>query len=236
MTDVSVHDTANLSESVRVTMRHYLSTSHLYAARYAAEAADSRETALLADAPTFDLRHHCLVISAVMESVAFLEAAINEIFQDAEDGYPHHVKGLDHNCRELMAAFWFTTERGHRINTLDRYDVALRFAKKTILDRSRKPHQDVFALIKLRNHLMHYRPEEVGVHLEHKLADQLRYRFPSNALMESSGNPDFPSKILGAGCANWAWRSVRSLVEEFAQTMALRLHFQTADYGDPLPN
>ncbi len=234
MTDMTAYDSVGSAEFARVTMRHYLSTGHLYAGRYAAENAQEREDALLQQAPLFDMRHFCSVISAVMESVAFLEAAINEVFQDVADNYQHHVSQLDSNCRELMAALWIATRNG-RIDILDKYDFALRFGKHGGLDKARRPYQDVKALVELRNHIAHYRPEEVGVDIEHKLAEQLRGRFPRNALMANSGNPDFPSHLLGAGCANWSWRSARAFADEFALTMGIQLNHQRFDYGDPLP-
>ncbi|MFB9907477.1 hypothetical protein [Allokutzneria oryzae] len=61
-----------------MTMRSYLSTHHLYAARYAAEDARAREADRIGDRPGFDVRHRGHVLCAVIESVAFLEAAINE--------------------------------------------------------------------------------------------------------------------------------------------------------------
>ena len=61
----------------RIVMRNYLSTQHLYAARYAAEDAQAREVAK--GQGVFDVRHRGYVLTAVVESVAFLEAAINEL-------------------------------------------------------------------------------------------------------------------------------------------------------------
>ncbi|MCU1656871.1 MAG: hypothetical protein JWO57_1527, partial [Pseudonocardiales bacterium] len=75
----------------RVTLRSYLSTQHLYAARYAAEAAQAVEQEDHADPVASFIRHRGHVMSAVTESIAFLEAAINEIFQDAADGDHSYV-------------------------------------------------------------------------------------------------------------------------------------------------
>jgi hypothetical protein len=71
----------------RIVMRNYLSTQHLYAARYAAEDAQAREVALKRQ-DVFDIRNRGCVLTAVVESVAFLEAAINELYQDSTDGHP----------------------------------------------------------------------------------------------------------------------------------------------------
>lgn len=235
MTDVSIHDSASVSDAVRVTMRNYLSSHHLYASRYAAETATERELELSANAPIFDIRHRGLVITAVMEAVAFLEAAINELYQDAADAYLHHLGGLASGQVDLLAAFWAATDGGRRAKMILKYEVALKLCGKPTLDRSRNPTQDVDRLVALRNHLMHYRPEEVGVDISHKLGEDLRGRFVVNKLMENSGNPSFPDIILGEGCANWAWRTARAFAEDFASALGLLLHYQRADFGDPLP-
>jgi len=37
--------------------------------------------------PRFDIEHHGCVLSAVIDSAAFLEAMVNELYQDAADGH-----------------------------------------------------------------------------------------------------------------------------------------------------
>ncbi|NAS22481.1 hypothetical protein GT755_12390 [Herbidospora sp. NEAU-GS84] len=98
--------------SVRALSRSYLSTHHLYAARYAAEDAQARETLLTSKAPYFDVRHRGLVIAAITESAFFLEAAINEVLKDAADGHTTYVATLGKDTLRAFAAAWRHTSDG----------------------------------------------------------------------------------------------------------------------------
>ncbi|MET8140808.1 hypothetical protein ABZU32_10905 [Sphaerisporangium sp. NPDC005288] len=235
MTERDMTDCARATDSITVLMRSYFSTHHLYAARYAAESAQSLETSL-AGQSVFDLRHRTLVISAICESAFFLEAAINEIFQDAKDEHHSYIGGLDGSLLSAMAAVWDATNNGY-LEVLKKYDLALRLAGHESFDPGTKILTNARLLVQLRNYLVHYRPEFVGNDLTHRLGKSLEAsnRFAENELMKGSGNPWFPDRALGAGCADWAWRSARALTDEFARRMQLTLNYQAADYGDPLP-
>jgi len=230
----------NLSASGSLTVdtvihRHYLSTHHLYAARYAAHDSTVRE-AQGGELQPFDIRNRAYVLTAVTASVSFLEAAVNELYQDAADEHPSHVSTLEIQCSRLMAAVWTATERGQRLETLRKYDLALACAGQFDFDRGSQPYQDVALLIRLRNYLIHYRPHDVGGDEESRLGTQLRQRgIAGSILMEGLGNPWFPDHALGAGCAQWAWRAARCFVDEFSSRMGgLRLNYKCADFGDPL--
>lgn len=66
-------------------MRGYMLLQHLWAAEHFARLALEYEAAHTGE-PQRWVRHRSYVITAVAESVAFLEAFINELFQDAKDG------------------------------------------------------------------------------------------------------------------------------------------------------
>ena len=219
--------------SVKVVMRGYMSTQHLYAARYAAEEVESLE-ALHTGEPRFNIRHRGFVLSAVSESVMFLEAAINEIFQDAADGHHVRLSQLGEGPLKLMAALWEATDKGH-MKTLMKYQSALRFCDHEPFPAGSSPYQDVKRLVDLRNYLVHYRPENLADDLQPKISSALKGRFDNNKLMAGSGNLWFPDHALGAGCAGWAWRAARAFVEQFASTIGVTLNFQAVDFGDPLP-
>jgi hypothetical protein len=71
--------------SPRITMRNYFSTHHLWTAIRHAHEAQSIE-ASHAGRSRFDRTHRGYVLSAILSSVAFLEAMVTELFEDAEDG------------------------------------------------------------------------------------------------------------------------------------------------------
>lgn len=230
---VSVEDTVWLSSSIRIVMRNYLSTHHLYAARYAAADARAVESVHSGES-RFDIRHRAYVMSAITESVAFLEAAINEIYQDAADEEHSYVGGLSPRCLQLMAGLWNATDKG-RMDVLDKFDLALLFAERPRFERGSAPYQDAAVLIRLRNYLVHYKPEGVSADTAHKLGAALQGKFAASVLLSGSGNPWFPDQALSAGCAEWSWRSARALTDAFADQLGLPLNYQRADFGDPLP-
>ena len=52
--------------------------------------------------PVFNLEHRIYVINSVLSAVAFLEAAINELFQDAYDEHQIYINGFaSHVIRDL---------------------------------------------------------------------------------------------------------------------------------------
>ena len=71
-------------ETATVSMRGYLSTQHLWSAEHFTRLAAELEAAHTGEA-RFSIRHRSYVLGAVGEAVAFLEAFINELFQDAQD-------------------------------------------------------------------------------------------------------------------------------------------------------
>jgi hypothetical protein len=176
-----------------IVIRNYLSTQHLYAARYAAEDAHAVEAAW--KGPTvFDIRHRGYVLTAVIESVAFLEALINELYQDSADGQPSHIGALSPECIRLMAEMWRSTNRA-RFEMFEKFDLALVFTGQARLNRASAPYHDTALLVRLRNYLVHYKPEGVSVDLPHKLGEALARKFHGSALMQGAGNPWFPGAL-----------------------------------------
>ena len=62
-------------------------------------------------------------------------------------------------------------------------------------------------VIRLRNALVHFKPENIAADEEHKLERLLRGKFRENRLMEGSQNPWWPSHGLGYGCTERALTS-----------------------------
>lgn len=66
----------------RVGVRSYFSTHFLAAAEDAVERATEYENRVSGEKPRFSLAHKGDVVSAIILSAAFIEAAINEVLQD----------------------------------------------------------------------------------------------------------------------------------------------------------
>jgi hypothetical protein len=74
----------------RILLRHYFSTHLLWTAFHATQKAKEIEDAHTGES-TFDIEHSSYVLSVIVSAAGFLEAAINEFFQDAHD--EHNLSG-----------------------------------------------------------------------------------------------------------------------------------------------
>ena len=152
-------------DSLQVHERAYLSNAHIMAAavfaRQAAEVERQHAPDRWTEAYALDQAY---VIGAVMSSVAFLEATINEMFADAADNMPvEHLKGLDGGIIEGMKALWqLDIPKRSTFSIVRKYEVALAVARRSPLQKGSEPRQSVEALIKLRNALVHHEPLTVA--------------------------------------------------------------------------
>jgi hypothetical protein len=211
--------------SVRIAMQSYLSTHHLWAAEHFTRLAVECEAAHTGES-RFSIKDRAYVIGAVGESVAFLEAFINELYQHAADG-EGDADGLSPDMVRRMAEYWRTTNEG-RVEVTKKYDKARAFAGHPRSDADRPLHEDVKSVVDLRNWSVHYRPRWVSAEDQDTQFDHVRGRFADNAFMAGSGNTWFPDHALGAGCAGWAVQSVRAFVDEFVAVIGCKANYQIA--------
>ncbi len=80
--------------AIGVSMRLYFSSHHLWGARHFSELAAQKESAHVGR-PKFDVLHRAHVVNCLLSAAAFMEAVINEFFDDAADGH------LDYLIRDL---------------------------------------------------------------------------------------------------------------------------------------
>ncbi|SDH18900.1 hypothetical protein [Pseudonocardia oroxyli] len=225
-----VHDEVRITDSVSVASRHYLSAEHLWSALHAARR--SRELEAEVAGPGFDPEHRSYVISALLSAVAFLEAVVNEVFEDAVDRNDR-VKPLGLRCTELMAETWATSERS--LGTLERYQLALLMADKARFGKGENPYQDASSVIGIRNSLTHFKPRWHQHGEVEKLEKSLSGKFDLNPYLAETGNPWFPGKVLSAGCAEWAVNSCRLLAQGWSDRLGLPRYFDesVAEWKSP---
>jgi hypothetical protein len=185
--------------------------------------------------------HEANAMGAVLSSVAFLEAAVNELYADAaEDSHPSEIMRsigegyaikMPKRVRDLLAGLWGTERFRVGARTLEKYDTALRMAGAARFDRGAQPYQDVALLIQLRNALIHFGPQShhEGEEEPTRFETKLKGKFPLNPLaapINPLGNdpmqPFLPDKCLGYGCAMWALESSVEFTEEFFSRMGLK--------------
>ncbi|NAS22482.1 hypothetical protein GT755_12395 [Herbidospora sp. NEAU-GS84] len=121
------------------------------------------------------------------------------------------------------------------LKPLAKYQLALELAGHDPFESGREPYRRADILIKLRNWLVHYKPNSQPLDKGHEVGKHLKPSdFTANQL-STARHQWFPDRVLGAGCADWAWRSARTFTDEFAKRTGLVLNYQRADFGDPLP-
>lgn len=216
---------------VTVIMRAYFSSYYVWAAEHFAELATAIENAS-GEKPRFDIQHRAYVTSGVLSTVAFLEAAINELYKDVADAHPSYIASIDKESRKLIQAFWQLTEERNRspFSILEKYQIVLTFCRKEQFATGASPYQDAELVIKLRNELVHYKPESYGGEIQHKFIKQLRGKFLENPLMTGSDNPYFPDHCLGSGCVTWAVRSVKKFTDEFFKRLNISPNYQRVSF------
>ena len=78
-------------------------------------------------------------------------------------------------------------------------------------------------IIKVRNTLVHYKPEDYSIHSpfisdnknQYELTAFLDGKFEHSVFYKNSGNPFFPHKCLGYGFSDWVLINTVSFVDEF---------------------
>ncbi|HEY4360104.1 MAG TPA: hypothetical protein VGN17_04015 [Bryobacteraceae bacterium] len=212
-------------------MRSYFSSHHLWAARYFVVRAIEVE-ARQKDIPRFDLEQRAFVTGAILSSVAFLEAAINEVLKDVADGHESYISPIAPTASAEIKAFWESAGNGARLSgpVLDRYQAVLRFCGEAEFSKGQAPYQDADSVTKLRNELIHYMPETLGGENQHKLGQRLSKSFPTNPLLVGSGNPYFPDHCLGSPCADWAVNSVRAFADSFFNKIGVSPNYMRVNF------
>jgi hypothetical protein len=224
-----------ITGALSVASRHYVAGQHLWSARHHALLCAELEIEKTGRTP-FDIQHRAYAVNAVLSAVVFLEALVNETFQDAADGHASRIAPLDQRYIALMGEFWNASEMGGRyVSILDKYQMALLFADRRRLDPGAAPYQDAKLLIGIRNRLVHFRPAFTTAGEETKEEAQLKGKFAQNALMAGSGNPWFPDKCLGAGCAQWSWKTSLALADEWTKRLGIPRPYQADNDRWPQP-
>lgn len=216
---------------VRAVIRSYYSSYLLWTAQHLSELAGQIEAGHEGRSH-FSIEHRGLVLSSVLDSAAFLEAAVNELYQDAVDGVGlgpgGHLSPLPSSTVSLMAEFWEATGEGSRLRPLDKYAMLLLFAGRPAMDRGGLPYQDAALVIRVRNEIAHYLPSDRAADIRYPL-EALRGKFEPNRLMGGSGNAWWPDHALGYGCAAWAHRSVRAFVDHVSEELGLILNYRRVE-------
>src|ERR1051326_2906470 len=148
--------------------------------------------------------------AAVMIAVAGLESYANELFIDHEQIFPELRV-------DVVAKLWELYERKP---ILDKFELALLLKQARSFNHGARPYQDVEALVKLRNGLVHFKPEWFNEQEEDaKLSNRIKPKIESSRFVPSG--PLFPLAWAGSSWTMWAVRSVIDFISEFERRVGI---------------
>jgi hypothetical protein len=158
------------------------------------------------------MEHRSYAIGAVIAAASYLEAAVNELYLEAMDRNANTFPQQRSRLAELMSHVWEDVEQ---ITVLTKYQVTLTLAEVEPYPKGRNPYQAVYGLVRLRNALVHYRPEwDTEVEEHRKLEQILANRFKESRY-SASDQTFFPHRCLGHGCAAWAIKTAVDFYKDF---------------------
>jgi hypothetical protein len=129
---------------------------------------------------------------------------------------------FDDRTLTLMRDLWPETER---FPILEKYQRALFLAGRGVLNRGEATVQVAENLIKLRDGLVHYKPEWHDVEGQHhRLQDRLQGKFPLK-VVPAGFSLWFPNQCLSAGCATWGTRVVANFSKLFCDQIRIPPRF-----------
>lgn len=181
--------------SGRAKSQMNLAVHHLMAAAYSARKTHEIEQ-LNAGKPFGEFYTEIIwnVSATVFFAVAGLEADVNEIFSASDTHFPQHDK-------LLVNQIWLLIEEK---SILEKYDMVSVLRTNQGLNKGEAPYDNVAGLIKLRNALVHFKPEWTDEKREHlKIERRLTGKFQLSPFL---GPQDefFPKRCMSHGCADWA--------------------------------
>ncbi len=210
----------------KVTEWKSWSPHHIQSAALLARAAYPLEATREYSNERIVVEHRAYVTASIFASVAFLEAAINELFAEAAaiqealkrppwDQWPMPYGPaieLGADARAALSAL------NPHPQFLRNYQAVLRVVGAPTFDQAAPPYEDLDQLRELRNELLHYRPRwETTLDIHDAMSVKAREfygKFPPNGLVP----PNMPENLdrhLGHGCAAWAVESALLFTDEF---------------------
>lgn len=219
--------------SLTILARSYFSTYFLWTAKDQTIQAKNIEDSHSGKS-IFSIEHRASVVNAIFSAVSFLEASINEVYQDAVDNEQSYIGSLSPSAINNLA------QEGPRVEQnlsgkkgsiiLAKYQKALELIGIAKFDENSNLYSDAQLLINLRNSIMHFKPKSVGGQIKHELELLLKGKFPENKLMDGAGNSFYPDKCFGYGCASWALNTSKLFADKFFADIGITPNYQRVTF------
>jgi hypothetical protein len=100
------------------------------------------------------LRHEAFILNSILSTVAFLEAAVNELHADAADDAYFFADEEHETLLRAIAEKWHNEKNFDRAPMINKYQKILAIAAKSPFDENDQAFANVRILIEIRNHLM----------------------------------------------------------------------------------
>ena len=156
------------------------------------------------------------VSATVMLATASLESNINEYLCEPEQVFPNLLEDSPHTLVQLL----------EQKSILEKYQSVLSFRGVAEYAAGEPPYQDVDALIKLRNALVHFKPEwHDEQELHRKIEGRLKGRFEINPAIGENG-VFFPQQCMSYGCTKWAVNVTLQFMRDFSERSGLPYRFE----------
>ena len=240
---------------VNLETRCYFSQFHLLSAKHCRDKCQElelKDITKLKDTEINDLINENLsyATSSVIMATAFLEALINELFQDISDEYGNYTKNISENHKAKVKEFWLEQNKSsvveskldllkqlfsccnkesRKAGVLVKYQSFLKHCGKSRYSQEKSQiFINAFRVTQLRNQLIHYKPKSYDGTNEYFLRDLLKGKFPDNKLVsQPSANAWFPTTCLGYGCAKWSIEAVKTFADDFCNRVNVTPGYQT---------
>lgn len=171
--------------------------------------------------------HKIYVVNSILSSTAFLEASINEFYQEIYDGNDTYIKKLKPIHVDRLNYHWETTElRNQSAYILDKYQSALEFCEKEIFDKGRRHYSNAKRSIRLRNELTHFKPEFNNANKPHKILTRFNAKLFRNPLFGTSDDIYTLNKILSHKTATWITKAYEDFVDAFFEKFEIRPNYK----------
>lgn len=231
MSDDSKQTGAKIGSTGGVHTTTYISNEHLKAADFFVEqAADiedkypDRDSIYSSDEiDNHAYRSYCT--SAVINTMAFLEATFNEIYSKMKEmGEQSYPKIKEQRFWRVMNSPVTDELFGRKKSTVEKYNNMLSIAMNTEISTGKDPGQSVECLRELRNAFVHYVPENVKIvgktqtGGEYGFETGMQGRFDLNPYT-GDGNPFFPDQCQSRGCAEWGVKKSLAFTDKFFSRM-----------------
>ncbi|WP_431064830.1 hypothetical protein [Methylotuvimicrobium sp.] len=156
------------------------------------------------------------VSATVMLATASIESNINEYLCEPEQVFPNLSGESPHSLVRLL----------EQKSILEKYQAVLSFRGVAEYPAGESPYQDVDALIKLRNALVHFKPEwHDEQELHRKIEGRLKGRFEINPAIGGNG-VFFPQQCMSYGCTRWAVNTSLTFMKDFSKRSGLPYRFE----------